>query len=221
MRIQQRRKSRGCILKRRFKRSAPIPSHLSRVLDFPSFFPSVFDFARACRQDLCSDSLYTTLFRLACNFSSQRITASTTVFSTQDLHIIPIRTTTLELHYVLDNLDTSLLMVDMSQETTSTGAGGPVQASPEDSSAQSTQECSQHSIKSDPDIWGSLIPLNSKNTHIFQIDFRKGVNRYVVGRGGHSWVDFPFVNMLSMSESLIYLSTHPTNQCRHVRLSDR
>ena len=174
----------------------------------------MFDSARACRQDLCSDSLYTTPFRLAYNFSSQRITTSTTVlFSTQDLHIIPIRTTTLELHYVLDNPDTSLLMVDMSQETTSTGAGGPVfQASQEDSSAQSTQECSQHSIKSDPDIWGSLIPLNSRNTHIFQIDFHKGVNRYIVGRGGHSRVDFQFVNMLSMSESFLNVSFHPSHK---------
>ena len=93
-------------------------------------------------------------------------------------------------------------MVDTSQQSTNMGAREPILQ--ENLPTQRTVESPQRRIQRHPEIWGSLIPLNSNNACIHRIDFMKGKNSYAVGRGGDSsYADFLFPNMSSMSESFL------------------
>lgn len=68
-------------------------------------------------------------------------------------------------------------------------------------STQSTR--SSHQETRNPEIWGSLIPLNPDRPTVFQVDFWKKKSLYVLGRGGHPSVevDYAFEKASSMSES--------------------
>ena len=78
-------------------------------------------------------------------------------------------------------------------------------ASVELSPSQSdTQEYSDPKSESapDPGVWGSLVHFTGSNPHIQRMDFRRGKNSYMLGRGGLDdvTVDFAFEGATNLCE---------------------
>ena len=91
----------------------------------------------------------------------------------------------------------------------------------QEQSTQSTQECprdSQAEGTPDTDIWGSLVPFRGNSYYTQRLDFKKGKNKYTLGRGGRGDVpvDFEFPNLKTMSKFLQYSPSYkPTSHPSH------